>query len=337
MEEIITGVRVIKMFAWETPFGQMIDGARKNELNILRKNSYVRCLYMTFALFTTRMAIFCTMLSICVLYGSENITSTKVNFLLHTLAHIVTSIHFFLAQIFVISAYFHLIASTLSQMFVRGVAELSEAYVSVKRLQSFLESDEMNDTITKEKDTTDADVISVTDLTANWTVKETNPKSNTDEETIEEISLQKNEQLSGQHDTLHKINVNIKKGSLVGIVGPVGAGNLLYSRCCRHVNSIFKSTGKSSFLQALLHELPTDSGSININGSISYACQEPWIFSASVRQNIIFSNPYDQQRYDMVIRSCALDVDIENFKSGDMLLIGDRGISLSGGQKARVK
>lgn len=81
MEEIITGVRVIKMFAWETPFGKMIDSARKNELNILRKNSYVRCLYMTFALFTTRMAIFCTMLSICLLYGNENISAAKVNLL----------------------------------------------------------------------------------------------------------------------------------------------------------------------------------------------------------------------------------------------------------------
>lgn len=95
--------------------------------------------------------------------------------------------------------------------------------------------------------------------------------------------------------------------------------------------------GKSSFLQALLHELPLQSGSININGSVSYASQEPWIFSGSVKQNIIFSNSFDQLRYDLVMRSCALDVDIEHFKSGDKLLIGDRGVSLSGGQKARVR
>lgn len=90
-------------------------------------------------------------------------------------------------------------------------------------------------------------------------------------------------------------------------------------------------------LQAILHELSTDSGTVNAKGSISYACQEPWIFSGSVRQNIIFSNPFDETRYDTVIRSCALDVDIEKFKSGDMMVIGDRGISLSGGQKARIK
>lgn len=138
MEEIITGVRVIKMFAWEKPFSKMIDSARKKELNILRQNSYVRCLYMTFALFTTRMAIFCTMLSVCLLYGNENITAAKVNLLAVINANRYTISHLrFVAQIFVISAYFHLMAHTLAQMFVRGVAELAEAYVSVKRLQSF--------------------------------------------------------------------------------------------------------------------------------------------------------------------------------------------------------
>lgn len=96
-------------------------------------------------------------------------------------------------------------------------------------------------------------------------------------------------------------------------------------------------SGKSSFLRALLNEMPVDSGSISISGSLSYACQEPWIFPGSVKQNIIFSNPFDENLYDRVLRSCALDVDIAKFEGGDKLVIGDRGISLSGGQKARVK
>lgn len=71
--------QVIKMFAWEEPLGKMISNAREMELNILRKNSYVRCLYMTFAIFTTRMALFCTMLSMCLMYGNENITAARVD------------------------------------------------------------------------------------------------------------------------------------------------------------------------------------------------------------------------------------------------------------------
>lgn len=83
--------------------------------------------------------------------------------------------------------------------------------------------------------------------------------------------------------------------------------------------------------------MPFDSGSVKISGSVSYAAQEPWIFTGSLKQNIIFNNNFDEDRYYRVIRACALDVDIGNFENGDKLLIGDRGISLSGGQKARVK
>lgn len=121
MDEIISGVQVIKMYAWERPFAQLITFARKMELKIVRKSSYVRALYMTFMLFTTRMAMFCTMLSIVLLYGSDQLTSNKV---------------------FVISVYFAMVSHTMSQMFVRGVAEIAEALVSFRRLQSFLDLDE---------------------------------------------------------------------------------------------------------------------------------------------------------------------------------------------------
>lgn len=79
MDEIISGVQVIKMYAWELPFTKLITLARKMELNIVRKNAYVRGLYMTFLLFTTRMAVFCTMLSIVLLYGSDQLTASRVS------------------------------------------------------------------------------------------------------------------------------------------------------------------------------------------------------------------------------------------------------------------
>lgn len=121
MDEIISGVQVIKMYAWERPFAHLITFARRMELKIVRKTSYVRALYMTFMLFTTRMALFCTMLSIALLYGSDNLTADKI---------------------FVISAYFGIVSHTMSQMFVRGVAEIAEALVAFRRLQNFLEYEE---------------------------------------------------------------------------------------------------------------------------------------------------------------------------------------------------
>lgn len=109
------------MYAWERPFTSLIALARRLELKVVRKNAYVRALYMTFAMFTTRMALFCTMLSLWLLYGRDNITA---------------------ATVFVVSSYFTVIAQTMSQMFVRGIAEIAEGLVAFRRLQAFLEQEE---------------------------------------------------------------------------------------------------------------------------------------------------------------------------------------------------
>lgn len=66
------------MFGWEIPFVKMIDSARKMELKIIRKDAYVRGLNKTLILFNTRLAMFCTMFSIWLMYGNEEITTTKV-------------------------------------------------------------------------------------------------------------------------------------------------------------------------------------------------------------------------------------------------------------------
>lgn len=121
MDEIISGVHVIKLYAWEKPFTQLITLARKLELKVVQKNSYLRALYMTFAMFTTRITLFGSLLSIVLLFGESEITAAKV---------------------FVLSSYFSVIAQTLSQMFVRGIAEIAEGLVAVHRIQCFLESEE---------------------------------------------------------------------------------------------------------------------------------------------------------------------------------------------------
>lgn len=78
------------------------------------------------------------------------------------------------------------------------------------------------------------------------------------------------------------------------------------------------------------------SGNIEINGSLSYVSQEPWVFAATIRQNIIFGAPYDKTRYNEIVHVCALEKDFKQFPNGDLTIVGDRGASLSGGQKARI-
>lgn len=90
-------------------------------------------------------------------------------------------------------------------------------------------------------------------------------------------------------------------------------------------------------IQVLLGELCPSIGSIGINGSISYSSQEPWNFAATVQQNITFGETLDRMRYDAVIKCTALRKDLQQFTAGDRTMIGERGISLSGGQKARIK
>lgn len=117
--------------------------------------------------------------------------------------------------------------------------------------------------------------------------------------------------------TLDNINLKFKPRQLVAVIGPVGAG-------------------KSSLIQTVLGELPPESGTVKVNGTLSYASQEPWLFTGTVRQNILFGLAMDKSRYRQVVKKCALERDFELLPYGDKTIVGERGASLSGGQKARI-
>ena len=82
--------------------------------------------------------------------------------------------------------------------------------------------------------------------------------------------------------------------------------------------------------------MPATSGSAYTNGKVAYASQDPWLFSGSVRENILFGLPYNNYWYKKVIEACAMTRDLSLFPFGDKTLVGDRGMTLSGGQKARI-
>lgn len=118
-------------------------------------------------------------------------------------------------------------------------------------------------------------------------------------------------------NTLENLNLQIEKGKLYAVIGMVGSG-------------------KSSFLSAILGEISLTEGQIKVNGGVSYASQEAWVFGATVRQNILFGQPFERQRYQKVVKACALVRDFKQFTQGDQTIVGERGSSLSGGQKARI-
>ena len=93
---------------------------------------------------------------------------------------------------------------------------------------------------------------------------------------------------------------------------------------------------QSSLFQALLGELPPIIGSVNVVGTVAYVSQDPWLFSGTILENILFGLPYEPTWYQNVIETCALSRDLILFPFGDQTLVGDRGMVMSGGQKARI-
>ena len=116
---------------------------------------------------------------------------------------------------------------------------------------------------------------------------------------------------------VENLTFEIEKGQSYGICGSVGSG-------------------KSAVLKTLLEDLALVSGEISLNGRVSYASQDPWIFDGTIRQNILFGKELDRDRYDNIIRISCMGPDIASFNCGNNEFVGDRGTSLSGGQKARL-
>ncbi|KAH0820773.1 hypothetical protein GEV33_002018 [Tenebrio molitor] len=265
MNEIISGIQVIKIYTWEQPLIKLIDFIRRSEIKLIKIANYLDALTTSFSFFINRTAIF-----LCIL--TYVLTGNNPN-----------------AQyVFVVSSFYGMLMSSASLYLPMAVARSLQANVSIKRFENFLQLEEV------ENKTVVANQVGlrIAEATAKWS----------------ETSME---------NTLSNIKLEINPSQVVAIIGPIGSG-------------------KSSLLQLCLNELPLISGSVEIGGRISYANQEPWLFGGTIRQNILLGQSMDTDKYKEVIRVCALEEDIAQFPYGDNTIVGERGILLSGGQKARI-
>ncbi|KAF5283709.1 hypothetical protein FQR65_LT13744 [Abscondita terminalis] len=289
MNELISGMQVIKMYCWEKPYTKFVNFARKYEIKAIRLKSYITGVTLSFGTITSRLSLFVTIMAYLLL-GYE-IDAKKV---------------------FVLIGFYNVLRQTMTVFFPLNLTQLAEANVSINRLNTFLLHDEIQVSKWTKKDDgtkygainkTDAGLINTTDNTQEDAICIENGTAKWLEFSID--------------NTFTNLNLYIKRGSSVAVIGPVGSG-------------------KSSLLHIILKELPLLDGRLKINGNLSYASQEPWIFPGNVRQNILFGEPWKQDRYETVVKKCSLEHDFSLFPYGDRTLVGERGVSLSGGQRARI-
>ncbi|XP_037896202.1 multidrug resistance-associated protein 4 [Glossina fuscipes] len=276
MNELVQGIQVIKMYAWEKPFQTVVKEARRREIKQIRYASYLRGFYLSTMVFTERSTLYIT-IAAAVFMG--NTISADI--------------------VFAMAGYYNILQLVAAIWYPLAVSFGAEALVSLTRIQAFLQQDDCENRtrgITYKMDRMSSSgnvkAVVIQEATAKW-----DPSK---------VKL-----------TLDKIELSIPKGKLCAIVGPVGAG-------------------KSSIMQLILGELPLTDGGVVINGTISYAAQEPWLFSGTVRNNILFGEEYTKARYREITKCCALSADFEQLPYGDKTIVGERGASLSGGQRARI-
>ncbi|XP_055957063.1 ATP-binding cassette sub-family C member 10 isoform X2 [Patella vulgata] len=274
MNEVLSGIRVVKFYSWEQHFKEKINFVRDKELNNLKGQKYLDALCVYFWATTP------VLISI--------LTFTTYSLLGHTLtaAKVFTSLSLFIMLIGPLNAF---------PWVING---LMESWVSLKRVEEFLKLEQLDlaSYYSPHLDITSS--IRVDKGLFSWKSKINISPSNSS------LSSQTNSAVSSESNissvacptlVLSDINLHVQKGQLLGVIGKVGSG-------------------KSSLLHALQAEMQKKGGRIsleNIELGFSLATQEPWLQHATVRDNILFGQCYQTGKYDAVIQACALSEDFK--------------------------
>jgi len=295
--EVLQNIRIIKFFAWEHRFGTIVSEKRAAELKALR---------VKYIIWAAAVAV----------WNAVPVLITFFSFLVYTL---VEKKSLYPSIAFTAISLFTLLRIPLDQL-GDMVAHVQESAVSVNRVEEFLNEEETEKYEQLRHGAVDDDgneMIGFKDATFSWGA--------TNEVVADD---------STAAFRLMDMDIKFAIGKLNIVAGPTGSG-------------------KTSLLMALLGEMTMIKGKVYLPGgfsredvrpdpetglteTVAYCAQQAWLVNANIKENILFANPLDEQRYKDVIVACALERDLEILDAGDETLVGEKGITLSGGQKQRI-
>ncbi|ODV74894.1 ATP-binding cassette transporter YOR1 [Cyberlindnera jadinii NRRL Y-1542] len=317
MREILQNMRIIKFYSWEDAYEKSVVTERNSEMSIILKMQSIRNFLLALSL---SLPAIISMVAFLVLYGVSNDKNP---------GNIFSSISLF---------------SVLAQqtmMLPMALATGADAKIGLERLRQYLQSGDIEKEYEDHEKPGDRDVVLPDNVAVElnnasfiWEkFDDADDNDGNSEKTKEVVVTSKSSLTDSSHidkstdsadgeyiksvfEGFSDINLTIKKGEFVIITGPIGSG-------------------KSSLLVALAGFMKKTTGTLGVNGTM-LLCGQPWVQNCTVRDNILFGLEYDKDRYDRVVEVCALGDDLKMFTAGDQTEIGERGITLSGGQKARI-
>lgn len=313
LHEILGAMRIIKLFAWELPFMDRIGGYRRTEMSYLRSRLTLRSFNNAFAFSLPTLA-------------------SVVSFVIYS-----ASGHPLEPGIIFSSLSLFVLLRTPMTFLPVALNAITDASAAVQRLQPVFMAERRSENLPIEPDLPVAIKAQGLDLTWDSPPPTNPPKKATASpqrglfgrlrgrfggtKPVSTTSAPTSDKPSSnpakEPFKMNNINLEIPRGQLCAIVGPVGSG-------------------KSSLLQGLIGEMRKTGGDIQFGGTVGYCPQTAWIQSISIRDNITFGQPYDEKKYQDIVQRVCLQPDFDMLPHGDLTEVGEKGISLSGGQKQRI-
>lgn len=294
--EVLQNIRIIKYFAWERRFMEIVDEKRRVELRALRSK------YILWAFAAT-------------IWFGVPLLITFFSFLVYTKVEkkpLKPSVAFPALSLFGI------LRIPLDQ-FADMLAHVQESKVSVDRVEEFLNEDETekySQLSHTDKDEAGETKIGLQGATFTWGGKE---------------SLKNDGSTPFQ---LIDMNIRFHVGQLNIIAGPTGSGKT--SLLMALLGEMTLLRGCVNLPGGHSREDLKANPETGLTESVAYCAQQAWLVNDTIKQNILFASPWDKSRYQRVIAACALERDLEILDHGDSTLVGEKGITLSGGQKQRI-